>query len=341
MRKYLLLILALLLLIGVSLTVAKCTGESAPAKTSANRKEKTQLKQEKESVVTNIFPVEKENNDVQSQDKKSSAALEFPEPSSKEFNMVSNETTPLRSQSQPVNKAPPVPTTNLVQSEVGGGWMYLTLAVMALTTIISVSVSFYLYKWRKILLSKPNALVPEEWGKYLEKVGSAVSGQADVLKSHLGAIASSTVESTDKIANMTETFMALQGALDKRDAEINRLKRGYDAEIFRKFISRFIRIDQAIDDFLRDGEVDLKLKQLKRLFEDAFDECGVESFNPQIGEDYRSAEGIADNPKKVKTEKAEEEFMIAEVIESGYKLRAGEQYEFIVPAKVRIFALNA
>ena len=46
---------------------------------------------------------------------------------------------------------------------------------------------------------------------------------------------------------------------------------------------------------------------------------------------------VADNPKRVKTEDPEEEFTVAEVIESGYRLRNGNDYEIIMPSKVSIY----
>ena len=137
---------------------------------------------------------------------------------------------------------------------------------------------------------------------------------------------------------MIDTFMTLQSALDEREAEIRRLKKGYDAEVFRKFLYRFIRIDQSIADFARDDMASPEnLGQLKRLMEDAFDECGVEVFEPELGSDYRGAEGVAENPKTVAADRPEDAFMIAEVLEAGYRLRGGEGYEILAPAKVRIY----
>ena len=43
-----------------------------------------------------------------------------------------------------------------------------------------------------------------------------------------------------------ESFTVLQTTLDSRDKEIQRLKKGYDSEIFRKFLGRFIRVDKAL-----------------------------------------------------------------------------------------------
>ena len=132
--------------------------------------------------------------------------------------------------------------------------------------------------------------------------------------------------------------MTLQGALDERENEIRRLKRGYDREIFRKFVTRFIRVDQTVEDFQRAGLADENgLDQLRRLLGDAFAECSVERFRPEIGGDYRQEFRVADNPKKATAKNPEDEFRIIEVLESGYLIRNTEGNEILIPAKVKIF----
>ena len=180
--------------------------------------------------------------------------------------------------------------------------------------------------------------MPEEWGKYLDSVGRNVGALSNELSKSIHHIAGRTSESTSKIDNMIDTFMALQKALDEKDAEIRRFKSNYDAEVFRKFLLRFIRVDQTVDDFIQvETSPSEYLSQVKRLLEDAFDECGVEFFSPNIGDDYRTTEGIADNPKTKKVDNPEDEFKIAEVLQVGYRLRSSDGYDTIVPAKVRIF----
>lgn len=219
-----------------------------------------------------------------------------------------------------------------------GTLVYIILFIMSLVTLVSTIISFYLYKWRRILLAQPNLLVPEEWGKYLDVVGRNMKELEASVANNINHIASNTSESTNKIDNMIETYMSLQGSLDQKDSEIRRLKKGYDAEIFRKYLSRFIQIELALDDYIHLKEGDIKIfEQLKRLFEDAFDECGVESFEPQVGEDYRHAFGVADNPKKTISGDLDKEFTIGEVLEAGYRLRNGDDYEIIKPAKVSIY----
>ena len=216
-------------------------------------------------------------------------------------------------------------------------WLAIALVVMSVTTFASVSVAFYLYRWRRLLIAQQKFLVPEELGKHLNDVGRNLK----MLSAHMGdgmnALGRESVRTSEGISNLIETFMTLQKAIDDRDAEIKRLKNGYDAEIFRRFVHRFIRVDQMIDVYSTScSENSEALGQLKRVMEDALDECGIESFQPNIGDDSRRTEGIADNPKSTKTDERDDDFKIAEVIEPGYRLRSGANSEVLIPAKVRI-----
>ncbi len=212
----------------------------------------------------------------------------------------------------------------------------IVLIALSFTTLISVGISFYLYRWRKILLANNNMIVPEEWAKTIQGVGKSLTSFGKGVSEHLSNVANETNNNTVKISNMIETYMQLQSALDEKDAEIKRLKTGYDAEIFRKFISRFIRIDQTIDDFINEDGETPDLLQLRRLFEDALDECGISKFSPIIGENYRSAKGVSDNPKTILTDDPTKEFLITEVIEAGYQLNNGQENNIIIPSKVKI-----
>lgn len=218
--------------------------------------------------------------------------------------------------------------------------LVFALIILSLTTLLSVAISFYLYKWRRILLANPNTVVPEEWAKSLMVMGDNINKINSSVNNSLNSVSEEAASSTQKINQMTETYMELQSVLDEKDQEIKRLRTGYDAEIFKRFISRFIRIEQSLDDFIQDEGEKESYTFLKRLFEDALEECGVCKFEPQVGEDYRKAVGISDNPKKEATTDKEKDFQISEVIEAGYHTIGGEIKHIIIPAKVRIFRLG-
>lgn len=241
---------------------------------------------------------------------------------------------------QPIARSQPLETPNLAispSSSQTNPWTTFALIFMSAATLVSVSITFYLYKWRSILIGRPELLVPEKWAKHLDGIGQQVTALSGAIGDGLGSMSQTTARNSDRVSDMIETFMTLQNAIDERDSEIKRLKKGYDADVFRKFLNRFIRVDQTVDTYLQSKpEESESLGQVKRLMEDALDECGVESFKPVVGEDFRRAEGIADNPKKVKTEEKDDDYKILEVIDPGYRLRVGNSHEVLVSAKVRI-----
>ncbi len=220
-------------------------------------------------------------------------------------------------------------------------WLYLSLFVMTIATIVSVSITFYLYRWRRIILTDGRVLLPEELGQSLNGMGKSFHGLTLELKRHVDATTDINQSTRDEIQNLLQTFMTLQSALDQRDSEIERLQRGYDAELFRKFLSRFIRVDQAVGDILETGELTKEdLSDIRELLEDALRECGVERFTPELHSDYREAAGVTDNPKKQTTSDPEMAFKISEIIEPGYRLVGQESNTIIVASKVRVFVLD-
>ena len=112
--------------------------------------------------------------------------------------------------------------------------LHIVILILSVTTFVSILISFYLYRWRKVLLAKPNLLVPEEWGKYLAHVGGNLEKLVPVVNKNFTALSSSLNDNSEKIRNMIDTFMILQNSLDEKDREINRLKQGYDQSVERR-----------------------------------------------------------------------------------------------------------
>jgi hypothetical protein len=220
-------------------------------------------------------------------------------------------------------------------------WLVLAFGLSAITTLIAVVTSFYLYEWRRLLLNSPHRVLPESWGNYWDNLRENVSNLNTTIAPAVRQLDTRTTQHSKLLDDVLETTMKLQGALDQRDADIRRLREGYDEEIFRRFLLRFVRVDQTVRQFSQElVSAPKELGQISRLLEDALEECGVERFSPEIGEDSRSASGVADNPKVVETDDGASDHKIAEVIDAGYRLARGGQSSVIVPAKVSIFLSN-
>ena len=220
-------------------------------------------------------------------------------------------------------------------------WLIFAVSALSITTTVAVAISFYLYYWRRILLAQPNTTVPEDWARFLQQVGQRLTKLDNLMTRELHQLNHNGSATRRQVSDMVETFLTLHTHLDERDAEIRRLKKGYDAQVFRKFLYRFIRVHLELCAILEAEEIsEDDMKTIKALMEDALDECDVQPFKPPLQVDWRRQEGIADSPTVIETEDADQAFRIAEVVEPGYRLGRDENAEVIVPAKVRIFALR-
>jgi hypothetical protein len=211
------------------------------------------------------------------------------------------------------------------------------IGALSLTVFVSVAITFYLYRWRRILQVDNKMLVPEELGAYLIDVKNGIFQLSTIFSEYAGKIADETAGNSKKIESMTNTYMQLQDVLNEKDDEIRRLRRGYDADIFRRFIKRFARIEESVEDFLVDDQDSQMLLQFQRLFEDAFDECGLTKFLPSVGGDYRKEVGVTDNPRVEPTENIDEDFQIFEILQPGYMISSDDAQEIIISSKVKIY----
>jgi len=277
------------------------------------------------------FLIEKFTNQVPSGSENISVSVALPKTVQKSEMSSKSERLP-QSQNVQTYKTTPEPAPS-------SGWVVVALVALSIATVISTAISFYLYRWRKLLLSESQTriVVPEQFIGWVQEISKHIEKLSNQIGNGVENVTQQSQETGKNVSNLTETFMTMQGALDERETEIRRLKRGYDAEIFRKFIARFIRVDQIVEDFQTAGNANAEeLSDIRRILEDAFSECGVESFKPTIGTDSRKAYGVADNPKKEDGAEPGEEFNIIEIIEQGYQLKTSDGYEVLIPAKVKI-----
>ena len=221
--------------------------------------------------------------------------------------------------------------------------LIVLLAAVVTALILSAATNIFLFRWRREAGNDQISIVPKELLDELDRQRRNLGNFSKVVsdfKQEVGTQGNTTIDQFEKLK---ETFLVLQGALDEKEKEIKRLKRGYDAEIFRRFLTRFIRVDNALADEIdaaasADGVDAQAIGDVRDLLQDALHECGVSEFSPKIGESVRDAFGIADNYKKVVAETPGQELTIAEVIEPGFMIRTPEgSDDCIKPAKVAVY----
>jgi hypothetical protein len=174
-------------------------------------------------------------------------------------------------------------------------------------------------------------LVPEKWAYHLDAQRAGLVKFTQTLEGTTKQLFSEIDRTSRQITTLGEEYMTLRSVINDRDSENKRLKRGYDRDLYARFLNRFIRLDAAINE---NQSSDI----LSRLSQDALDECGVERFRPEPGSDYRTlGTQVADHPKAIPTSNPAHDFLIAETLEPGYLLRSPEGFEVLLPSKVSIY----
>jgi len=135
---------------------------------------------------------------------------------------------------------------------------------------------------------------------------------------------------------------SLRRMLETREAEISTLKNGGEIASFRRYLGGFIRAHQtAVDASKSDRNSDSALLLVRDLVADALDACGVETFAPEVGADFRKEAGVAEKPEVIPAKDASQAFQIESVVAVGYRREKPDGYDIIVPAKVRVFSPTA
>ena len=187
------------------------------------------------------------------------------------------------------------------------------------------------YWWRKKLPADsqvPADVMHEQMhaqATEFEKLAKVVMGSAEVL-----------INTQDKhgqeLSGIKESFSLLQREISDKNAEIKRLREGYDSKIFRDVLGRFIRLDIALGEDIERIEDPSLLEEFRELLVDALEECGVDYFNPEVGTNVRSAK-IDEFEEVGPAPDAEQEFTITKIIKPGYMLND----TVIVPARVAAY----
>ena len=127
-------------------------------------------------------------------------------------------------------------------------------------------------------------MVPEKWGGVINHLSAVSAQNTNQLNSALTFLQRSQLAQSEKSEELLESFLTLQRALSERDSEISRLKSGYDSQIYRRFLTKFIRIANVLRELQLEAGTSSDQKNftyLSRLMGDALEECGVEEFEPK------------------------------------------------------------
>lgn len=227
-------------------------------------------------------------------------------------------------------------------------WLFVGLLVL---TTVSMIIALRLILWRKALHGGQTSIVPDQLLTDFRSVDGAIHKQVKglvkfkkSLTEYITAIAKYQKQSSNTTDEIKEALTVFQSSLTRKDAEIERLKKGADAEVFRRFLNRFVRLHHAIqeeiDDMDKESNEYQMLIGIQQLLEDALYECGVEQFEPNVGEHLTQAFGVADQKKIIGTNDQSLNLHIAEINKPGFILRTPEGQTCLQEARVTIYQFN-
>jgi len=213
--------------------------------------------------------------------------------------------------------------------------------LIAGTAAVALTFAWMVYRFasrrRRDLLLSPHLVTPENFHKWTGSVSGGLENFANRLLHLSEHIKSSQEAHRQSVVELSETFLTLNKALDQRDQQIRRAEQGWERQVFKRFLVRFAKVDQTLNDsLLTPPEV---LGQARALMHDALSECDVHPLLPPIGSDYRKATGVADRPDLVPTNDQALFYIIKRVVTPGYRLSTPDHEDVIViPAKVEVYS---
>jgi molecular chaperone GrpE (heat shock protein) len=204
-------------------------------------------------------------------------------------------------------------------------------------------VLWFLLRWRAEIQARGEVpLLPEHVLDELQAQRKALKRFFDSVASTQALVRYHSDELSGGFHDLTGAFTTLQRALDGKEAEIQRLRTGHDAAVFRQFLRRFLHVEQAMSEELEalpdaSAPAGKALADLHALLLDALDECGVEPFEPRVGESIRTATGVAHGYRTLAASAETEHLTIARVERRGMRLRTPGEPEVMRPARVAVY----
>ena len=208
-----------------------------------------------------------------------------------------------------------------------------------LVAFLSTIVSLYLYYWRYKLIVNKEFLIPEKVVSVLSTQSNEFSQLSQFNIQVAKLIENHTKKSDSDISELRDILIQFQKSLNEKDQVISRYKQGYDNKIFKDYIGRFYRIYKFLTDLDQKQSLENSdLKKLKTLFDDAFDQSGVEIFYPNIGVNYLDeGEILDDNPIIKRTDNEDDDNKVIEVNNPGLRFLDKQiENRILIKSKVTI-----
>lgn len=218
----------------------------------------------------------------------------------------------------------------------------VALVLLALTAMLaaigSISLSGYLFLWRRRLPDGQISLLPE-------RVISLVQQLAEANMRYTKAAVGQQEQSLQNFEEVQKSFEIFGALIAEKDKQIERLRQGSDKQVYLQFLKRFIRVVNFLDsDILEDqslGKDTKSLRGLRGYLVDALLDTGLEEFAPPTGADYRSTPGVADKPDVIEVQDLSQDWKISATVRPGFQILTADLPMIIEPARVQIYRYKA
>ena len=187
----------------------------------------------------------------------------------------------------------------------------------------------------------------ERLGKDFSIIKSGVRGEferyTELLQKQSLINQESVKDVTSKYEAILESFSLLQTSLNTKDKEIERLKKGYDLQILKKFINKYLRIIDTCDAINRDANISDETKNevtfILDSLNDLLEDIGIKKYS--IDESVSTKSDVFGIPPanewiKIETDNDDECFKVKKTLKSGYFIDA-ENKEVMKYPKIEVY----
>ena len=133
--------------------------------------------------------------------------------------------------------------------------------------------------------------------------------------------------------------------LNIRSGEVKEFKKGQQGAVVKRLLSEVVRIHQdfsACSNDDREGETKQELyRDAAELIEDHLEAVGVTRRSPKTGSPYPKDPLSSDKPEVVRTQRAEDDWLIKSVEEPAWVFEEGDKVMVLSPARVTVFRHEA
>lgn len=212
-------------------------------------------------------------------------------------------------------------------------WPIITLFALGVAAISS-ALAVWLFRWRNHLPDSQISIVPEA---VMQTVANLNKNNLNQLKQAREA----RELSGKRYSEIQEAFGIFGATVQEKDEEIRRLRQGAEKQSIIRDLRRFVKVLRFIErDIAEDRVSGIDTKSLESIrdhLRDALLDSGLDTFQPEQGQDYRKLKNVADSPAIIETGDLAMDWTVAKTVLEGFQLPTEHAPIIVEKAKVAIY----